>query len=128
MISDEYIEYARCKNCNKAFPVYQFVGDTDMGMDSWRAFTNSQTGEIWVQREPKDSAWSPGAGYAEVRVKYYQLYPELMGCDFPEWSKSEFTNVPVYECIYCGGEAFPTHSESKQEFAVHSKINEAGAI
>lgn len=127
MISDEYIEYARCRNCDKNFPVYKFVGDTDMGMDSWRAFTNRQTGEVLVQREPKDLTRSPDAEYTEVHVKYYQPYPELMDCDFPEWSKSRSTSVPVYECIHCGGEAFPTHKESKQEFMFHSNINEAGA-
>jgi hypothetical protein len=127
MIVDGEIKQALCRKCGEAFPVYIFIGDTDMVTAGWFAFTGVRDKDIVLAEFSQAEVAAGldglvGPDYKHVGISY-QKQASLGALSFHEFLKLRKPPVATYECIYCGGPASETKTESRENFLSHGKIS-----
>ena len=127
MFSDGQINHVQCEGCGQSFPVYVFVADTDMPILGWAAFTGTEDKDIVLAQLSAaelgtDLAGLIGPDYKHVKVSFQEQTPAPATSNFQDFLRTYKPLRATYECIYCGGRAFETHTESQQNFMGHGKI------
>jgi hypothetical protein len=121
---DGLVEHVQCHDCGQTFPAYLFVADTDMATSGWVAFTGTRDKDIVLARCSPDCPWDGVAGpdYKRVKVAFdaHAVAGERAG--FQHFLADYTPPKATYECIYCGGRAFGTRTESRRDFMVHGTL------
>jgi hypothetical protein len=128
MFSDGQIKHVQCKGCGESFPVYVFVADTDMVTNGWVSFTGTEgkdivLAELSAAEARTDLSGVMGPGYKHVKITFQEQTFTPDSERFQDFLKVYKPPIATYECIYCGGSASETCSESQQDFMAHGKIS-----
>ena len=123
-MTNGYISNLKCGACEREFPTFVFVADTDMATSGLMALTVLRSHDIILlqQRTPES------AGDCESRIssrmrEECRLVPLLRSrdrhvpsADFQEFRKNYVPPELYYRCIHCAGEAIAISKQTKEEF------------
>ena len=127
MFSDGQVNHVQCEECGESFPVYIFVADTDMPILGWVALTGTTDKDIVLAQLSSTESEAAlakliGPNYKHVKVSFQEQAAGPTIGNFQDFLKTYKPAKATYGCIYCGGHAFETRTESQQDFMVHGKI------
>ncbi|UPR24859.1 hypothetical protein ITG08_13215 [Vibrio cyclitrophicus] len=125
MYQEGEISICICSKCHGEFPVYTFVGDTDMVTSGCVALSGENNSIILTMRNSNESVEAiesrVGLNHKIVEVSYKNNNVGKIGT-FQEFQKTYKPATQLYKCIKCGNMAKVVKHETKKQFTSYGNI------